>query len=31
MCITKCKLLCVPNNFDHVCSIKCRLLRVSDG
>ncbi|KHF98254.1 hypothetical protein F383_37556 [Gossypium arboreum] len=31
MCSTKCRPLCVPVNFDHVCSIKYRLLRVSDG
>ena len=31
MSSTKCGLLCVPENFDHVCSTKCRLLRVSDG
>ncbi|KHG00387.1 hypothetical protein F383_38940 [Gossypium arboreum] len=31
MCSTKCRLLCVPDSFDHVCSTKCRLLWVSDG
>ncbi|KHG28244.1 hypothetical protein F383_35131 [Gossypium arboreum] len=31
MCSSKCRLLCVPDNFDHVCSTKWRLLRVSDG
>ncbi|KHG25366.1 hypothetical protein F383_32020 [Gossypium arboreum] len=31
MCSSKCRLLCVPDNFDHMCGTKCRLLRVSDG
>ncbi|KAK8278511.1 hypothetical protein V6Z12_D09G047400 [Gossypium hirsutum] len=31
ICSTMCRLLCVPDSFDHVCSTMCRLLRVSDG
>ncbi|KHG26610.1 hypothetical protein F383_01379 [Gossypium arboreum] len=31
MCSTKCRLLCVPDSFNHVCSTKCQLLCVSDG
>ena len=31
MCSTMCRLLCVPDSFDHVCSTMCRLLRVSDS
>ncbi|KHF98924.1 hypothetical protein F383_38033 [Gossypium arboreum] len=31
MCSTKCRLLCVPESFDHVFSTKCKLLSVLDG
>ncbi|KHG21411.1 hypothetical protein F383_03202 [Gossypium arboreum] len=31
MCSTKCRLLCVLDNFNHVCNTNCRLIRVSDG
>ncbi|KHG28632.1 hypothetical protein F383_35390 [Gossypium arboreum] len=31
MCSTKYRLLCIPDNFNHVCSTKCKILRVLDG